>query len=136
MIRDLTLKQEALVLDHKSVGMADGEKGVRTPDGERLDYRSARFLYYDQNFREGAPLQRMSEYGEWIENTGQILNHSAKARVQSRKIAQKLSQSLRESAQALRAEAIAVEALLKDSARTWQEWRDNLHAQVGATSSQ
>lgn len=72
----------------------------------------------------------MSEYSEWIENTGQNLNYSARARVQSRKIAQKLAQSLREGAQALRAEAIAVEALLKDSTRNWQEWRDNLHAQV------
>lgn len=75
-MRDLTLKQEAITMDHKSVAMADGEKAIRTPDGDRLEYR------------DGAPLQRMSEYNEWIENTGQNLNYAARSRVQSRKIAQ------------------------------------------------
>ncbi|EGT30453.1 hypothetical protein CAEBREN_23666 [Caenorhabditis brenneri] len=122
LLRDLTLKQEAISLDHKSVAIgADGSKTVvRTPDGDRLD------------FREGAPLQRMSEYSEWIENTGNNLNYAARARVHSRKIGQKLCQSLREMASQLRTEAIAVEALLKDSVRNWQEWKDNLHSQVNA----
>ncbi|CAI5455363.1 unnamed protein product [Caenorhabditis angaria] len=122
LLRDLTLKQEAINLDHKSVAMGvDGKSAAaRTPDGDRLDYR------------EGAPLQRMSEYSEWIENTGNNLNYAARARVHSRKIAQKLAQSVREMAQQLRTEAIAVESLLKDSVRNWQEWKDNLHSQVNA----
>ncbi|CAI4225940.1 unnamed protein product [Auanema sp. JU1783] len=120
LLRDLTLKQEAIVLDNKSASMGhDGRSAVdRTPDGDRLDYR------------DGLPLQRMSEYNEWIENTGQNLNFSARARVSSRKLAQKLANISREVAQQLRSEAIAIEALLKDSVRNWQEWRNSLHAQV------
>ena len=41
---------------------------------------------------------------------------------------------LREWAQLLRNEAIAIEALLKDSVRTWTEWRDSLHGQVERVS--
>ena len=37
---------------------------------------------------------------------------------------------LREEAQQMRNEAIAIEALLKDSIRTWTEWRDSLNSQV------
>lgn len=39
LMRDLTLKQEAIVMDHKSMAMANGENIVRTPDGERLEFR-------------------------------------------------------------------------------------------------
>ncbi|GMT33454.1 hypothetical protein PFISCL1PPCAC_24751, partial [Pristionchus fissidentatus] len=120
MIRDLTLKQEAISLDNRSVSMGSEavKNSLRTPDGDRLEYR------------DGAPLQRMSEYQEWIENTANNLNYSAKARVNSRKIGQRMLQVLRELAQQMRNEAIAIESLLKDSIRTWTEWRDSLQAQV------
>ncbi|KAF8384431.1 hypothetical protein PRIPAC_73573, partial [Pristionchus pacificus] len=120
MIRDLTLKQEAISLDNRSVTMGSEavKNSLRTPDGDRLEYR------------DGAPLQRMSEYQEWIENTANNLNYSAKARVNSRKIGQKMLSVLRELAQQMRNEAIAIESLLKDSIRTWTEWRDTLQAQV------
>ncbi|GMR32550.1 hypothetical protein PMAYCL1PPCAC_02745, partial [Pristionchus mayeri] len=120
MIRDLTLKQEAISLDNRSVSIGSEavKNSLRTPDGDRLEYR------------DGAPLQRMSEYQEWIENTANNLNYSAKARVNSRKIGQKMLSMLRELAQQMRNEAIAIESLLKDSIRTWTEWRDTLQAQV------
>ncbi|KHN70608.1 Tektin-4 [Toxocara canis] len=121
LMRDWTLKQEAIALDHRSAAMGtDAKMASRTPDGERLEYR------------DGAPLHRMSEYPEWVENTAVNLNQAARARVHSRKIAQKITQNAREMAQQMRSEAITVESLLKDSCKTWQEWRDSLHAQVGA----
>lgn len=43
---------------------------------------------------------------------------------------QKMLSVLRELAQQMRNEAIAIESLLKDSIRTWTEWRDTLQAQV------
>ncbi|VDM40091.1 unnamed protein product [Toxocara canis] len=119
LMRDWTLKQEAIALDHRSAAMGtDAKMASRTPDGERLEYR------------DGAPLHRMSEYPEWVENTAVNLNQAARARVHSRKIAQKITQNAREMAQQMRSEAITVESLLKDSCKTWQEWRDSLHAQV------
>uniref|UniRef100_A0A9J2PS47 Tektin n=1 Tax=Ascaris lumbricoides TaxID=6252 RepID=A0A9J2PS47_ASCLU len=121
LMRDWTLKQEAIALDHRSAAMGtDVKLAARTPDGDRLEYR------------DGAPLHRMSEYPEWVENTAINLNQAARARVHSRKITQRLAQSTREMAQQMRSEAITVEGLLKDSCKTWQEWRDSLHAQVGA----
>uniref|UniRef100_A0A915AKU0 Tektin n=1 Tax=Parascaris univalens TaxID=6257 RepID=A0A915AKU0_PARUN len=121
LMRDWTLKQEAIALDHRSAAMGtDVKLAARTPDGERLEYR------------DGAPLHRMSEYPEWIENTALNLNQAARARVHSRKITQRLAQNTREMAQQMRSEAVTVEGLLKDSCKTWQEWRDSLYAQVGA----
>ena len=43
---------------------------------------------------------------------------------------QRMLSLLREEAQQMRNEAIAIEALLKDSIRTWTEWRDSLNSQV------
>lgn len=93
MIRDLTLKQEAISLDNRSVTMGSEavKNSLRTPDGDRLEYRLRICLFilnYVLFFSDGAPLQRMSEYQEWIENTANNLNYSAKARVNSRKIGQ------------------------------------------------
>lgn len=39
-------------------------------------------------YRDAVPLQRMSEYQEWVENTAVNLNNSAKNRQRSRKITQ------------------------------------------------
>ncbi len=39
-------------------------------------------------YRDVAPLQRMSEYQEWVENTSVNLNNAAKSRTRSRKIVQ------------------------------------------------
>lgn len=76
-MRDWTLKQEAIALDHRSAAMGtDVKLAARTPDGDRLEYR------------DGAPLHRMSEYPEWVENTAINLNQAARARVHSRKITQ------------------------------------------------
>lgn len=72
----------------------------------------------------------MSDYQEWIENTAANLNMSSKSRARSRKIVQKLINSTREFAQAMRQEAINVENTLKDSIKNWTEWRDSLQAQV------
>uniref|UniRef100_A0AC35THJ8 Col_cuticle_N domain-containing protein n=1 Tax=Rhabditophanes sp. KR3021 TaxID=114890 RepID=A0AC35THJ8_9BILA len=118
--RDFMLKQEAINLDHRSAALGvEGRYNKRMAEG-------------DLEIRDGAPLQRMSEYNDWVENTAANLNQSAKARAVSRKIVQKMIQSVREVAQALRQEAIAVEATLKDSIRLWSEWRDSLQGQLGA----
>ncbi|CEF64274.1 AT25102p [Strongyloides ratti] len=116
--RDFMLKQEAITLDHRSAAL-----GIQKTYNKRM---------VDGNFeiRDGVPLQRMSEYGEWVENTSANLNQSAKARARSRKIIQKMVQSIKEVAQALRQEATAVEGTLKDSIRLWSEWRDMLQGQV------
>jgi hypothetical protein len=50
----------------------------------------------------------------------------------SLKLEQKISQGLRELAQQMRAEATQVEALLKDSCKMWQDWRDGLRLQLNA----
>uniref|UniRef100_A0A158PP90 Tektin n=1 Tax=Anisakis simplex TaxID=6269 RepID=A0A158PP90_ANISI len=79
LMRDWTLKQEAIALDNRSASMGTDHKlatSTTTPDGERLEYR------------DGAPLNRMSEYPEWVENTAINLNQSARARVHSRKLTQ------------------------------------------------
>uniref|UniRef100_A0A0N5BRW9 Tektin n=1 Tax=Strongyloides papillosus TaxID=174720 RepID=A0A0N5BRW9_STREA len=116
--RDFTLKQEAITLDHRSAALGTQPKyQKRTIDG-------------NFEIRDGVPLQRMSEYGEWVENTSANLNQSAKARARSRKIVQKMVQSIKEVAQSLRQEATVVEGTLKDSIRVWSEWRDMLQGQV------
>ncbi|KAK0404227.1 hypothetical protein QR680_017353 [Steinernema hermaphroditum] len=121
LLRDFTLKQEAITVDHKSAAMGVDEKyRLETPEGRHLDVR------------EGVPLQRMSELDEWIENTARNLNATAKARANSRKIVQKVVHSTREVAQMMRTEANTVEAALKDSLKTWQDWRDGLRAKLGA----
>lgn len=92
----------------------------RPPDSDNLELRDV------------GPLQRMSEYQEWVENTASNLNASAKARTRSRKIVQRLIGTTRDLAQAMRQEAINVENTLKDSIRVWNEWRDSLQAQLNA----
>jgi hypothetical protein len=78
LMRDWTLKQEAISLDHRSAAMTLAGSGanMRTPDGVQLE------------LRDGMPLQRMSEYAEWVESTAVNLNNAAKNRVHSRKLAQ------------------------------------------------
>uniref|UniRef100_A0A1I7SME0 Tektin n=1 Tax=Bursaphelenchus xylophilus TaxID=6326 RepID=A0A1I7SME0_BURXY len=119
LLRDYTLKQEAVNLDHRAAAFGADPRyvGKRAQPGE-VDYRDT------------VPLQRMSDYQEWIENTAVNLNNSSKARAKSRKIVQKLINSTREFAQAMRQEAINVENTLKDSIRNWTEWRDSLQAQL------
>lgn len=81
-------------------------------------------------FRDQVPMQRMSEYQEWVEGTAFNLNHSAKARARSRKIIQRLINSTRDMAQLMRQEAINVDNTLKDSIKNWTEWRDAIQAQL------
>ncbi|KAH7725373.1 Protein R02E12.4 [Aphelenchoides avenae] len=120
LIRDYTLKQEAVNLDHRAAAFGvDARYAGRNANGE-IEYRDA------------VPLQRMSEYQEWVENTAVNLNNSAKNRQRSRKITQRLVNTTRELAQAMRQEAINVENTLKDSIRTWTEWRDSLQGQLNA----
>ncbi|TKR80765.1 hypothetical protein L596_014779 [Steinernema carpocapsae] len=121
LLRDFTLKQEAITLDHRSAAIAIDEKyRMETPEGRNL------------NIREGVPMQRMSEYDEWIENTARNLNAAAKARENSRKIVQKVVQNTRELAQLMRQDANSVDAALKDSLKTWQTWRDGIRSKLGA----
>uniref|UniRef100_A0A914RSQ8 Tektin n=1 Tax=Parascaris equorum TaxID=6256 RepID=A0A914RSQ8_PAREQ len=95
--KQLDDNEEAIALDHRSAAMGtDVKLAARTPDGERLEYR------------DGAPLHRMSEYPEWIENTALNLNQAARARVHSRKITQRLAQNTREMAQQMRSEAVTI----------------------------
>uniref|UniRef100_A0AC35FDX7 Tektin n=1 Tax=Panagrolaimus sp. PS1159 TaxID=55785 RepID=A0AC35FDX7_9BILA len=122
LMRDFTLKQEAVSLDHRAAAVAVDSKYLlkRPPDSDNLELRDV------------GPLQRMSEYQEWVENTASNLNSSAKARTRSRKIVQRLIGTTRDLAQAMRQEAINVENTLKDSIRVWNEWRDSLQAQLNA----
>ncbi|CAD5229402.1 unnamed protein product [Bursaphelenchus okinawaensis] len=119
LLRDYTLKQEAVNLDHRAAAFGADPRyvGKRAAPGE-------------VEYRDTVPLQRMSDYQEWIENTAVNLNNSSKARAKSRKIVQRLINSTREFAQAMRQEAINVENTLKDSIRNWTEWRDSLQAQL------
>lgn len=121
-MRDFTLKQEAVSLDHKAAAVAvDSKYALRkAPEVDNLELRDI------------GPLQRMSEYQEWVENTASNLNNSAKARTRSRKIVSRLVATTRDLAQAMRQEAINVENTLKDSIRVWNEWRDGLQAQLNA----
>uniref|UniRef100_A0AC34QI13 Tektin n=1 Tax=Panagrolaimus sp. JU765 TaxID=591449 RepID=A0AC34QI13_9BILA len=121
LLRDFTLKQEAVSLDHKAAAVAVDSKYMRRPlETDNLELRDV------------GPLQRMSEYQEWVENTATNLNASAKARTRSRKIVSRLVATTRDLAQAMRQEAINVENTLKDSIRVWNEWRDSLQAQLNA----
>ncbi|KAI6191925.1 hypothetical protein M3Y97_00280600 [Aphelenchoides bicaudatus] len=121
LLRDYTLKQEAVNLDHRAAAFGTDARYIG---------RRAGAAEYD--YRDTVPLQRMSEYQEWVENTAINLNNSAKARQRSRKIVQRLINSTREFAQAMRQEAINVENTLKDSIRNWTEWRDSLQTQLNA----
>ena len=121
-MRDFTLKQEAVSLDHRAAAVAVDSK-----------YLLRKGLEVDNlELRDVGPLQRMSEYQEWVENTAANLNTSAKARTRSRKIVARLVGTTRDLAQAMRQEAINVENTLKDSIRVWNEWRDSLQAQLNA----
>ena len=154
LLRDYTLKQEAVSLDHRAAAFGTDRKFassctticIREKRSAKLIGRRANAAEYD--YRDTVPLQRMSEYQEWVENTAINLNSSAKARQRSRKIVQvrserannqkclfvfvfkRLINSTREFAQAMRQEAINVENTLKDSIRNWTEWRDSLAAQL------
>uniref|UniRef100_A0A915DUK9 Tektin n=1 Tax=Ditylenchus dipsaci TaxID=166011 RepID=A0A915DUK9_9BILA len=120
LVRDYTLKQEAVSLDHKAAAFGIEHRFTkRTPSGEL-------------ELRETMPMQRMSEYQEWVENTAFNLNHSAKSRTRSRKIVQRLINSTRDMAQLMRQEAISVDNTLKDSIKNWTEWRDAVQAQLAA----
>ncbi|KAI1706560.1 tektin family domain-containing protein [Ditylenchus destructor] len=121
LVRDYTLKQEAVNLDHKAAALGIEHRYTkRSPNGD-LEYRES-----------SVPLQRMSEYQEWVENTAFNLNHSAKARTRCRKIIQRLVNSTRDMAQLMRQEAINVDNTLKDSIKNWTEWRDAIQAQLAA----
>lgn len=94
------------------------------------------------------PLQRMSDYQEWVENTAHNLNQAAKARAKSRKLIQvwrgkgkkldgmdgrdiqRMLSHAKEMARQLRVAANAVDAAVKESMRHWTEWRDAVGAQV------
>ncbi|KAI6226449.1 hypothetical protein M3Y99_01295400 [Aphelenchoides fujianensis] len=83
---------------------------------KQLEINEAKYIGRRANasefdYRDTVPLQRMSEYQEWIENTALNLNNSAKA---------------------MRQEAVNVENTLKDSIRNWTEWRDSLQGQLNA----
>uniref|UniRef100_A0A7E4VWY2 Tektin n=1 Tax=Panagrellus redivivus TaxID=6233 RepID=A0A7E4VWY2_PANRE len=123
LIRDFTLKQEAVSLDHRAAAVAVDSK---------YQSRRANFDADNLELRDVGPLQRMSEYQEWVENTAVNLNASSKARTRSRKIVQRLIATMRDLAQVMRQEAINVENTLKDSIRTWNEWRDSLQGQLNA----
>ncbi|CAD5234394.1 unnamed protein product [Bursaphelenchus xylophilus] len=157
LLRDYTLKQEAVNLDHRAAAFGADRKLTAVPrlGGKRQltcyihlystshfpkrwgncrpflpRYVGKRAQPGEVDYRDTVPLQRMSDYQEWIENTAVNLNNSSKARAKSRKIVQKLINSTREFAQAMRQEAINVENTLKDSIRNWTEWRDSLQAQL------
>ncbi|KAI6173635.1 hypothetical protein M3Y98_01102600 [Aphelenchoides besseyi] len=125
LLRDYTLKMEAVNLDHRAASFGTNPKYIG---------RRANAVEFD--YRDTVPLQRMSEYQEWVENTAMNLNNSAKARQRSRKIVQRLINSTREFAQAMRQEAVNVENTLKDSIRNWTEWRDSLQGQLNAKAKE
>lgn len=91
-MRDYTLKQEAVNLDHKAAAFGVERKlynWVIVLNLNCLDRYAAKNIgNTDLEYRDMVPMQRMSDYQEWIENTAFNLNHSAKSRAKSRKIIQ------------------------------------------------
>jgi len=128
LIRDYTLKQEAVNLDHKAA--AFGVEYRASPNAATK--RAAGGGDAGLEYRDTVPMQRMSEYQEWVENTAFNLNNSAKSRARSRKIVQRLVNSTRDMAQIMRQEAMNVDNTLKDSIKNWTEWRDAVQAQLNA----